>query len=53
MRLTANENTGEHTCVMLRQLQSNGLTDMETEQNWLLAFADGIAELRHFKYIYL
>lgn len=37
MRLTANESTGEHTCVMLRELQTPGL-EVETKAGWLRAF---------------
>jgi tRNA(Met) C34 N-acetyltransferase TmcA len=40
MRLTANETTGEHTCVMLRELQTSGL-EIETKLGWLQAFTSG------------
>lgn len=41
MRLTANETTGEHTCVMLRELLPVGL-DIETKAGWLQAFTNGM-----------
>ena len=42
MRLTVNETTGEHTCVMLRELQTSGL-DVETKPGWLEAFTNGMS----------
>lgn len=41
MRLTENENTGEHTCVMLREFHTSGL-DVDTKPGWLMAFAGGM-----------
>lgn len=41
MRLTANDTTGEHTCVMLRELQTSGL-EIETKPGWLDAFTNGV-----------
>ena len=39
MRLTVNETTGEHTCVMLRELQTS---DADIETGWLDAFTNGM-----------